>query len=80
MKRRFGLTFPLLQRQVGVIQGLIVRQRLRLLLHLPELAEERQLQGLRRARPALRVQEEHLLQDANRCDAQKTTKAEVLRI
>lgn len=59
------LTFPLVERQVGVIHGLIVQQSFGLFLCIPEVAEERQGQSLRGAHPPLRVQKQHLLQHAH---------------
>lgn len=72
-----SLTLPLIQRQVCVVHGLIVGQRFGLLLGVSELAEEGQLEGLRRAHPLLGVQQQHLLQDTHRCDAHTHTHVEV---
>lgn len=67
--RRLSLTFPLIQRQVRVVHRLIVGLRLGLLLGISELGEERQVERLRGVRPLLRVQQQHLFQDAHRCVA-----------
>lgn len=64
-----SLTFPLVQRQVCVVHGLVIRQRLSLFFGISELAEKRQVEGLRGAHPLLGVQEKHLFQDAHCCVA-----------
>lgn len=62
LSTRFVLTFPLAQRQVGVVQRVVVQLRFRLLLWLSELGEVRQSEGLCGRGPALGVQQQHALQ------------------
>lgn len=61
------LTFPLLELQVRVVHGLVVRQSFGLLVDVSELAEEVEVESLGGADPLLRVQEQHFFQDAHGC-------------
>lgn len=61
------LTFPLVQLQVRVVQRLIIRQRFCLLVNVPELGEEIEIESLGGADPLLWVQEQHLFQDTHGC-------------
>lgn len=55
-----ALTFPLVQRQVCVVYGLIVRQRYSILLVVSVLTEEGQVKCFRGTNPLLGVQKQHL--------------------
>lgn len=61
----FSLTLPLIQRHRGVVVTIVIRLRLRKIIRVPQVVEERVLKSHFCSEPFVSIQDEHFLQEVD---------------